>query len=122
MTEETERLVLAALVHDVGKHIARTARNVRGDGVPAALLPLLCADLYRIDGGRRASDVFHSLRTELGDAHRAELDRVAVLLEAIDRLEAEVVRGEPEASIRVVSLACEVERSLRALLTPRGDP
>ncbi len=120
MPDEATRDALAALVHDVGKQIARTARNVRGDAVPASLLPLLLADLYRIDGSRRASDVFHSLRTELGAAHADALDSVAGLLEELDRLEPTVTRGDAESLARAVALAREVERRLRALVVSGG--
>lgn len=120
MADEATRSALAALVHDVGKHVARTARNVRGDAVPAPLLPLLLADLYRIDGRRRASEVFRASRAQLGDAYPSELEAVGRLLDEIDRLEEPASRGDAAALARVVELAREVERSLRSLLVGEG--
>jgi hypothetical protein len=105
------------LAHDVGKYVARAARNL--DGAPdAALLAMLVRDLYGL-GGERASTVCARLGAALdGDARAAAAQ--ALLVEA-DGLEARVRAGEPAAVARAAALALEVERRLRRLAIEIAD-
>ena len=108
----------AHLVHDVGKYIARIARNVAPDGsVPATLVPLLVADLYQSPGGGRPSERFEAL-AEQGDRR---LEPVRTLFAELDRLEA-AVRGRDDAACRrACDIAREIEvrlRSIAAEVTP----
>ena len=71
----------ARLVHDVGKYIARTARNVRGQAWTPELVAMLCRDLFELTGGR-ASAVFEDLakRIEARTGTQPALSRVRGLL------------------------------------------
>jgi hypothetical protein len=100
----------ARLVHDVGKYIARTARNLPPGDVPEDLIAMLVQDLYLLAGGQRASVVFDDLAAGVPGAAG-----VRDLLSEIDRLEVEVRGGEQGAVRRAAALALEVERRLRAL-------
>jgi len=98
------------LAHDVGKYVARIARNVDPTGpMPAALIPLLVKDLYELPTGGPASRRF----AELADDDEA-LIPVRVALAEIDTLESGVRSGEPAACRRACALALEVESVLRA--------
>jgi predicted RNA-binding protein associated with RNAse of E/G family len=97
------------LVHDVGKYVARTARNLP-PAPTAEMLEMLVRDLYELRPGRRASAVF----AELAPAEPA-LDGVRALLAEVDTLEPAVRAGEPAAVARAVAIAREVEQRLRAL-------
>lgn len=100
-----EREVRARLAHDVGKYVARIARNVPAGGdVPPALAPLLVKDLYETSGGRRASARFAELAAELSEAHPS-LDLARAALERIDALEAPVRAHDPPALREAASLA-----------------
>lgn len=114
----------ATLAHDVGKYVARTARNLP-DPVTAPLGPELVAmlvrDLYALGDGERASARFDRLIAEAapggwsdraGDVH---LDEVRRLLAEVDALEPAVRAGEVAAVARATALARAVERRLRAL-------
>jgi len=102
----------ATLAHDVGKYLARTARNLPAGDVPDVLLRMLVKDLYSLDGERRASAVFATLRGDLEG-----LDECARKLERIDALEDDVRAGRPEALREAAQLALEVEATLRGLLS-----
>ncbi len=107
---EAERA--AQLAHDVGKYVARIARNVAPDGpVPAALVPLLVRDLYELPGDVRASHRFDQLAAAL--APHPSIDAARDALRAIDALEAQVRAGGAEACRAACSHAREVERLLR---------
>jgi len=104
----------ARLAHDVGKYLARIARNVpEGGPVPEALVPLLAKDLYELPGGGRPSARFEELAAPLGGD--ARLDRARELLAAIDALAARVRAGEQEACAGACEMAREVDGLLRAL-------
>lgn len=109
----------AALAHDVGKYVARIARNVPEAGpVPAALVPLLAADLYEGPGGGRPSARFEALAAPLAD--EPPIARARARLAAIDALEARVRAGDEAACTRACALAREVEALLRALAAEAG--
>lgn len=103
----------AELVHDVGKYVARIARNVPPSGpVPPSLVPLLAKDLYELPGGLRASQRFEQL---LDTAPPPEpLEALRVTFRTIDELEVAVRRGDQAACRRACELALEVESTLRA--------
>lgn len=104
------REIAARLAHDVGKYVARIARNVPPDGpFPAALAPLLVKDLYALPGGARASEAFARLAPD--DPRMAP---VRAALAEIDALEASVRAAEPDACRRACMRALEVEAALRA--------
>ncbi|HJL15717.1 MAG TPA: hypothetical protein RMH99_08680 [Sandaracinaceae bacterium LLY-WYZ-13_1] len=108
----------AALAHDVGKYVARIARNVPPHGpVPDALVPLLVADLYALPGGERPSARFEALAAALAEDPRVERARAG--LWTIDALEAAVRAGEDDACRRACAAALEVEASLRELAAER---
>lgn len=102
--------VAARLAHDVGKYVARIAKNVPPDGpVPPPLVGLLAKDLYERPGGGRPSEHFAALAPDdpaLTPVHEA--------LAAIDALEADVRAGDDAACRRACALAREVEVALRA--------
>ena len=107
--DATDRALAALLAHDVGKYIARIAHNVSHDApFPAALVPLLVKDLYRLPGGRSAGQRL----AEPTAAHPA-LDAARAGVAEIDALEAEVRAGDLDACRRAARLALEVENSLR---------
>ena len=109
------RRLAARLVHDVGKYIARTARNVRGQAWTPELVAMLCRDLFELTGGR-ASAVFEDLakRIEARTGTQPALSRVRGLLAQIDGLENAVRRGETTALERAGQLSLAVDEALRA--------
>lgn len=100
---------LSDLHHDVGKRIARTARNVRVFPVPPAILALLVKDLYAIDGSARASAVFEA---RAHDAIDEALCRDA--LRAIDAIEHDVRAGDEHAVREAIRLALVVADHISA--------
>lgn len=102
----------AALAHDVGKYVARIARNVGPDApIPSALVPMLVRDLYELPGSKRASERFRELA---GEAAGPRLERARACLAAIDALEARVRAADPDACREACALALEIEAELRA--------
>lgn len=108
MSEDDAR---AALAHDVGKYVARTARNLRDGHCPPALLPLLLRDLYDADDGK-ASARFGKLVFAIGPEAHAEFDGVVRAFAEIDRLEPEVRAGGLDAVSKVARLALEISARL----------
>lgn len=98
----------ARLLHDVGKYVARTARNLPDGALDAELIEMLTRDLYELKPGRRASQVFGELAEP-----DPRLDELAQFFAAIDRLESRVRAGEEAAVRGAAALALEVERRLR---------
>lgn len=110
-----DRELRALLSHDVGKYVARIARNVpAGADVPKALAPLLVKDLYETHTGRRASARFAELAGGLGAAHPS-VEVVRTSLARIDALEASVRAHEPAALREAAALARGVGDLLAAL-------
>jgi hypothetical protein len=96
------------LYHDVGKYVARTARNLPDGPLDAELIEMLVRDLYQLKPGRRASAVFEDQCQP-----DPRLDEVRQFFCAIDKLETRV-RQNDEAAVRgAAALAVEVERRLR---------
>ena len=105
------RRQLATLVHDVGKYVARTARNL--PPVPTReMIDMLVRDLYELRPGQRASAVFADLAAFAG---APPLDEVHASFAEIDRLEREVRAGTPAAVTRAAGIARDIEARLRAL-------
>ena len=103
------------LVHDVGKYISRTARNLTDREVTPTLLSLLLADLYATDGANRASELFEKGVGALGRhlEKSRPIERCRKLLKEIDDLETRVREGEPDAAQRAAAMAVEVDDRLR---------
>lgn len=102
---------LRTLVHDVGKYITRIARNVpEGGPVPPALAPLLVKDVYETFRGRPARERFEALQGELDGALVRAL---APVFDELTELEPRVRRHEDAALRRAVTLALEIDRTLR---------
>lgn len=114
MTGDERRRRLARLVHDVGKYVARTARNLppAPAPVPAFAVGMLVRDLYETAPNRRASFLLDEIARGLDGS--PELERARALLAEADALEREVRAGDEAALRRVASIAREVEVVLRA--------
>lgn len=102
---------LAVLVHDVGKYVARTARNLPPEPTPA-MLDMLVRDLYELRPGQHASALFAALAAFAG---APPLDDVRALFAEVDALEPEVRAGAPAAVARAAAIARDIEARLRAL-------
>jgi hypothetical protein len=106
-----------ALAHDVGKYIARTARNVPPGQWSPPLVAMLLADLYDLRG-ERALQLF--LRLSLGA--QGSLGRFPAwnqaydLLCEADAMEAELRVGDGAKLDQAAQLALRVEDTLRQLL------
>ena len=112
-----DRKLLVLLSHDVGKYVARIARNVPiGGDVPNALAPLLVKDLYDTHAGRRASARFEELAGTLAARHPS-IDVARASLARIDALEAAVRAHEPAALREAAALARAVGDILAKLAT-----
>jgi len=118
MTAMAVAAALAAkLAHDVGKYVARTARNLppAGTAVPDALVKMLVRDLYALSGTRRASQVLDDLAAPVpAVAGDERVVRARSLLREVDELEGAVRAGEGGAIRRAAACALEVESLLRA--------
>jgi hypothetical protein len=111
---DERRRRLARLVHDVGKYVARTARNLPSPPapVPAWAVGMLVKDLYETAPPRgRASLLLDEISRGVDSA---EIDRARALLAEADALEQAVRDGDEAAVRRVASIAREVEVVLRA--------
>jgi hypothetical protein len=113
--------LLALLVHDVGKYLARTARNLpAGEPVDAELVVMLCRDLYGDAVGTRPAIRFSTLAAALQPLFpEAPLAPIASHFATLDDLEAAVRAGKPAAVARAAALALQIEAQLRALAAPR---
>ncbi|MDH5492360.1 MAG: hypothetical protein OEY14_10440 [Myxococcales bacterium] len=123
MNAEALRTQLGRLLHDVGKHGARAARNLPPEGaIPEALTRMLIADLFERSDGTRVSNLFATLASPIeADGGWPELARCRAIVEAIDALEPRV-RARQEPSIReAAALALLLEARLRAILASRTE-
>lgn len=113
------RAATARLAHDVGKYVARTARNLPGEltqPLAGPLLDMLCRDLYGSEKEARPSRLFAQLSDPLAEQLAdPRLERVAAIFAELDAMEGQVRSGDHAALARAVRLACEVEESLRGL-------
>ena len=111
---------LAALSHDVGKYLVRTARNIDGPiqaPLPEPLWKMLIADLYEGRNQQRPSLCFAEL-AKSSDLHSYQepLAQVAARLQSIDELEPAVRAQDLRAIVCVTELALQVDGMLRKLL------
>jgi len=106
------RRSLGVLVHDVGKYVARTARNLPPNPT-REMVDMLVRDLYELRPGQHASAVFASLAAYAG---APPLEAVRALFVEIDNLEAAVRAGAPAAVARAAAIARDIESRLRALV------
>ncbi len=105
------------LLHDVGKYVARTARNVPPGGWTPELADMLCRDLFELRGGRASAVCAPSAEAIEGQVGtRSELVRARALLAEIDALEAAVRAADTSACDRAAALALAVEQTLRTLV------
>jgi hypothetical protein len=111
------RRVAAALLHDVGKYVARTARNVPADRIEGPFASMLLKDVYETHRGARASARFAELAAELERAgvRDARVGAVREALGRIDALEARARAGEAAALVALEKDALVFVRSLRGL-------
>lgn len=118
------RAVTAQLVHDVGKYVARTARNLASDTVlDAELLAMLSRDLYGDAQSARPAVRFAALAAELRPLFvDARLTQTELLLAELERREVAVRAGQPEAVQHAVALALQIENLLRALAAAGPAP
>jgi hypothetical protein len=111
------RTLTSQLLHDVGKYLARTARNVQpGERLDPPLLAMLCRDLYGDPGGPRPAARFAALMQELAPLYSDErLGAVADLLSELESLAPPLQQGQPAAVTRALALALQVEQLLRGV-------
>jgi hypothetical protein len=113
---ETCRLA-RALAHDVGKYVARTARNVPDGGWTTELASMLASDLYDVRG-ERALRIF--LRLAPADSsplvHFSEWTAAYDLLLDLDAMESDVRAGNLTVLQKAAHQALQVERALHELL------
>lgn len=109
----------AQLAHDVGKYLARTARNLPATGaLDADLIDMLCRDLYGDPGGPRPAARFATLADALLPLLPDQrLPEVGGKFGELADLENRVRSGQPAAVTRAVALALQIEQLLRALAT-----
>lgn len=107
--------MLARVAHDVGKHVARAACNIRpGEPAPPALVDMLARDLYALRDGARASRVLEEAVARSSALGVEEsVRRCRALLREADALEAKVRAGEADAVDRAAAIAREVHEVLR---------
>jgi|GEM_PF-3424967 len=124
-----------AMNHDVGKYIARVARNVSAyetgrEALTPTLLAMLVKDLFETHQSKPASARFATLRAELPESLRASriIEDVAARLRAIDSLESKVRIGDAGAvgdavreSLLISGCLSGVARAVRRVMDARGD-
>ena len=118
MRSDTPTEAIRRLAHDVGKYVARAARNI--DDTPPAppILEMLLEDLYALDGRHAASRVFETAAATLTPALAALPDITACRerLRRIDHLEGDVRAGRADAVAEAARLAVSVDDTLRRLV------
>lgn len=101
------------LAHDVGKYIARTARNLGDATLDDELLAMLVKDLYQLGANERASAVVARLA---GERREPPLPEVRAALTRLDALEPAVRRGDASAVREAIALALTIEQTLKSAL------
>ena len=120
MTDAHDTAAIAhVLAHDVGKYVARAARNLPREGaIPKVLTDMLVRDLYaQLPSGPTPRDRFEVLAADLGDAgvDDARLAEVRARFEGIGPLREAIVSGDLAAIRSAAADALEIERSLSSL-------
>ena len=101
-----------SLSHDVGKYVARIAKNVPvGGDVPKALVPLLRKDLYSLPGGQRPSECFESRISAVDKDVR--LEAAKGFFRRLDALENKVDAGDAQSLREACQLAVSIENLLQ---------
>ena len=117
---DLQKKALLALVHDVGKYLARTARNLGQNPalpLPSSLLQMLISDLYEGKQGKRPSVHFAQVLALVPTLKSdTRLDTVATLLQELDADEELVRKQNAPAVYRVIAKALQVEAALREVL------
>lgn len=104
------------VLHDVGKYIARTAMNLpEGALVSPPLADLMLRDVYGRGDEPRMSETFDAL---VGETDDPILGECRGCLKDLDALEAGARAGEPDALVRVATLARRVAARLKAWARP----
>lgn len=117
-TERQRARALAAdLVHDVGKYVARAARNIpEGGPIAATLVPMLLRDCFETHAGRPASVRFEELAAPLEACIQdARIAAVRAALGQVDALADAARRSEPDALLALARHAREIDALLREL-------
>jgi len=112
------RRVVSTLLHDVGKYVARTARNVVDrPSIDGPFVGMLLRDVYETYRGARASARFEQLVSELEALgfHDPRIVAARGALAQIDSLEQAARGGDEPALASVASAAIEIEEALRSL-------
>jgi hypothetical protein len=111
---ESAGRLAARLAHDVGKYVARTARNVGEANWTPELAAMLYRDLFALPDGR-ASAVFADRARAIEElvGPRPALEHVRAVLAEIDALETSTRRSELPALVRAARLSLAVETALR---------
>ena len=101
-----------SLSHDVGKYVARIAKNVPvGGDVPKALVPLLRKDLYSLPGGERPSSCFE---TRISTVEKdVRLEAAKGFFRRLDALEQQIDAGDPTSLREACQLAVSIENLLQ---------
>lgn len=110
----------ARLSHDVGKYVARTARNlppVISQPLDGMLHKMLIADLYGEAGAPRPGQRFVTLVATSAEPH---LDGVRAAFVELEGLEQKVRAGELAAIERAAQLARDIDVQLRSLVRDAG--
>ena len=107
---------LARLVHDVGKYVARTARNLPAAPTPE-MLDMLVRDLYELRPGRRASALLAELALIRDRGYAQALGEVEVGLNAV----AAPVRDGSGQVIAAVSISGPAYRVTPQRLNDLGE-
>lgn len=113
------RELTAQLLHDVGKYLTRTARNLpASEAIDGGLVEMLCRDLYGAAGSERPAARLSALVAEFPPAFSDKrLEQAAATLAELERCEPAVRSGRADAVARAAALALQVEQLLRALAT-----
>ena len=119
------RELAADLVHDVGKYVARAARNIPDEGpIAAPLVPMLLRDCYETHAGRPASARFEELAAQLERCVRDErIAATRAALAQVDALADSARRADPDALLALARHARQIDTLLRELaraLAARG--
>lgn len=104
-----------SLAHDVGKYVARAARNLPAEGpIPSVLVDMLRRDVRApLPSGVLPRARFDELARTLPD--RAELDEVRAAFDAIDARAAALEAGDTATVREVAAHARAIEAALRTL-------
>lgn len=112
----TQDVVARTLAHDVGKYVARAARNLPPKGViPGVIVDMLFRDVYApLPSGLTPSERFEMLAAELGSSD-PRIEDVRRRFARIAALEKELARGAELVVRSVAADALAIEQALTSL-------